>query len=149
MNRFFSFKKRDHPYGAQIIVENKDTTLSEISASCDGELHDGSYIVTVKITPKESNVTDRILDHLIACSNRCLVIKPENRGIIGAWIDEAINDPSSEPETTLQQYISNYIQHELGYLNELHNRKQQREFIHKNVCLWVANAFDAYGEGAR
>ncbi len=45
------------------------------------------------------------------------------------------------PETTLPEYIAAYIKHELS--------RRAHSHLNENLDTWVANAFEAYEEGAR
>ena len=62
-------------------------------------------------------------------------------GSIFTRSESMVSDKPPEPETTLPEYVAAYIKHEC-YVSG-------RPQLLKDLDTWVANAFEAYEEGAR
>ncbi len=87
------------------------------------------------ITLAPVSLAEHIAEH---CQVRVLVNRECGKDDLQGWIQEAL-DSYDDHDTTLQQYVVAYIRQELS----------TGASLRKDLEIWVANAFDAYGEGAR
>lgn len=129
------------PLGHKKAVVSVDTSKADIQIS-EGAIFNGGHTLIVTVTPKPVSLVHHISRHL---RDKLEYLNPNQRQqreyikhSLTGWIDEAVREWDTPEETTLPEYVAAYIKHEVNNYGSL-----------LNLDTWVANAFEAYEEGAR